>query len=162
MKELKLNISLYLRYCAETCNELAGLISTLLRFWQHSSFWKRSQWRADGNTPFDLTRPRFESPTFCFKEERVTAWPTKVIQSCKSAWVDKTLACQTLLATKFNVAVTVNHLYNVQYRQAEKQNLCKHTMQFTCSLIYLKKLKFNILNKLRHACGVMYDSVVLN
>ena len=73
----KSNLSLYLMYYAEACNELAGPISASLRLGSTASFEEMSQsWRAVGNTVSDLTSPRFEPQISCSRDESVTARPT--------------------------------------------------------------------------------------
>ena len=39
------------------------------------------QWRTVGNTVSDLTGLRFESQTFCSRDERITARPTSMYQA---------------------------------------------------------------------------------
>ena len=71
------NLSLYSLQYAEACNELAGLFSASLRLGNTTPFEEMSQrGRAVGNIAFDLTGPRFEPQTSCFRDERVTAPPT--------------------------------------------------------------------------------------
>ena len=68
------NLSLYLLYYAEACNEFAGPISTSLRLSNTAPFKEMSQWwRAVGNTVPYLTVPRFESQASCSRYQRVTA-----------------------------------------------------------------------------------------
>ena len=70
---IKSNLSLYLMYYAEACNEFAGLISASLRADITALFKEMLQrWRAVGNTGSDFTSPRFEPQTSCSRDERVT------------------------------------------------------------------------------------------
>ena len=75
--QIKSNISLYLLYYAEACDELAGLIATSLRPGSTASFEEMSlRWRAVGSTVSNLTGPRFEPRTSHSRDELVTARPT--------------------------------------------------------------------------------------
>ena len=54
------NISLYAKYYAKACNELAGLTSVSMCSGNTAPFEEISHWwRAVGNTVFNLTGPRF-------------------------------------------------------------------------------------------------------
>ena len=60
VKSTKSNLSLYLLYYAEACNELVGLISASLRQGNTAPFEEMLQWwRAAGNTVTNLTGRRF-------------------------------------------------------------------------------------------------------
>ena len=71
------DLSLYLLYYAEACNEFSGRISASLRPGSNTaSFEELSQgWRMVGNTVSDLSGPRFEPQTSRFRDERVAARP---------------------------------------------------------------------------------------
>ena len=70
---IKSNLSLYLLYYVEACNELAGPISASLRSGNTTPFEEMSQrWQEVGNNVSDLTCPKFEPETFRSKDELVT------------------------------------------------------------------------------------------
>ena len=67
------NLSLYSLNYAQAYNEFAGSISAPLRPGNAAPLEAMSQqWRAVGNTVFDLTGPRFEPQTFWSIDERVS------------------------------------------------------------------------------------------
>ena len=72
---LKLNLSLYLRYYTEACNEFTELISASLRLRNIAPFKDMLQ-RSVGNPVSNLIGPRFEPQTSRSRDERVTAQPT--------------------------------------------------------------------------------------
>ena len=88
--QIKSNLSLYSLDYAETCNELAGPISSSLRPGNTAPFEEMSRrWRAVGNTVSDLTGPRFELETSRSRDERVTARPNHKMLKLKYLYVSK-------------------------------------------------------------------------
>ena len=71
--QIKINLLLYLLYYAEACNDLTGTFPTSLRPINTASFEEISQqWRAIGNTAFDMTSPRFEPLTSCLETKALS------------------------------------------------------------------------------------------
>ena len=70
---MKSNVSLYLLYCTEECNELQRPKASL-HLGDTASFEEMSQrWRAVGNTVSYLTDPSLEPQSYRSRDERVTA-----------------------------------------------------------------------------------------
>ena len=75
--QIESNLSLYLLYYAEACNNFAGPISASLRPGNTASCEEMTQrWQTVDNTVSDLTGSRFEPQTSRSRDEQVTAWPT--------------------------------------------------------------------------------------
>ena len=72
------NLSSYVLYYAEVCNESAGPISTSLCPSNTAAPFEEMspQWRAVDNSASNLTSPRFEPQTSRSRDERVTTRPT--------------------------------------------------------------------------------------